>query len=467
MIIARETELAAVGMPPDPDLAFQRGIRLEALARYQESLAAFREAASLLESQGKPADPAIQRQIALVLFRMNQYKDSLAAVIDGARLRNELGLPEDWELSRIRGNCACRLGHYDDALSAYNHAERIQRAQGMDIYPFLSMNRGVVFKELTRYDDALVEFDNTARLLEEQGLPPDHDLEMNRGVVFLNQLRFEDALAAYDRAEVLRTQAGLPEDANLLMNRGLALSNLGKHAEALALYARSEELRSERGQRKDPLLMFHRALTLHSAGQTDLAIEEALQTIDEASRQKMTIKSIYIERLRDWMADKLPGAGNVSGPPMQPLATQNVPSADKQYDVFISYRRKVSQGHAMLLHNHLTQCGLEVFRDQDDLPQGPFRESLIQAVQNSRYLIVLLCEGFFERCSNENDEVRRELRAALECGTTIIPVMMEGYVWPDSSELPEDIRGVSQINAISFSGEFFYAFIDKLMRWMV
>ena len=44
--------------------------------------------------------------------------------------------------------------------------------------------------------------------------------------------------------------------------------------------------------------------------------------------------------------------------------------------------------------------------------------------------------------------------------------MMEGFVWPAEEELPEDIRAVAGINAMSWSTEFFTAFIDKLLKWM-
>ena len=34
------------------------------------------------------------------------------------------------------------------------------------------------------------------------------------------------------------------------------------------------------------------------------------------------------------------------------------------------------------------------------------------------------------------------------------------------NQLPEDIRGVTGINSMSWSTEFFTAFIDKLLKWM-
>ncbi len=63
-------------------------------------------------------------------------------------------------------------------------------------------------------------------------------------------------------------------------------------------------------------------------------------------------------------------------------------------------------------------------------------------------------------------ELEQVLATALHCGTHIIPVMMEGFTWPKTEELPEEIREISELNAMSFSTEFFSAFIDKLLKWM-
>jgi hypothetical protein len=108
-----------------------------------------------------------------------------------------------------------------------------------------------------------------------------------------------------------------------------------------------------------------------------------------------------------------------------------------------------------------------VFRDQDDLAKGHFRDGLVQAVRQSRCLIVLLSPGTLEKCAeNPEDDVLREIRTALQSGTHVIPIMMEGFHWPKPEELPEEIRPFCQINGMSFSSEFFPAFMEKLLRWM-
>lgn len=458
----REEKARSSGLPPDPSLGLERAALLERLARYPEAHAALQDAATARVEQGMEADPEIYKGIATVLFRMNRYLDSLDAIVQSARQREQLGLPEDWELSKLRGNCYYKLGRNAEALSAYNSAERIKQSEGSDPYPYLPMNRGAVYIAMGRHEDALKEFEDCQAQLEQLGLPGHTGLEMNRGVLFASLQRSEEALAAYERAEKLYREAGQPESVNLSLNRGVALTQLGRIEEAMQQFDRSERLRNERGLEPSYNLMFHRALAHFTAGQRSRAIEEAYRSIAECSRLGIPVPGFMAETLQDWLQpvkDALEADQSEAG-----KSTSQVSA--KRYDAFISYRRKASQGHAMLLHNQLTHSGLEVFRDQDDLSHGSFRDRLVDAVRNSRYMLILLTPGFFERCHDEDDEVRREIRAAVEHGIPMIPIMMQGFAWPAASELPEDIRPVASVNAISFSSEFFTAFVDKLLRWM-
>ncbi len=464
-ILLEEAQLLSTGNPPDPALALRRGRLLLALTRYQEALTALEEATAIRQARSLDVDPAINKTRASVLFRMNRYSESLAEIVNSARLRNAQGLPEDWELSKTRGNCLLRMGQYEEALTSYARAEQIQLEQGQEVYPFLSMNRGAVFQELGRLEEALAEFDKTERLLEEQGQPPDHDLTMNRGVVLKVLRRHDESLAAYRLAEELLQRAGLPEDVNLNMNLGELYSEIGRTQEAAQRFERAEELCRERGIQPSDVLIFNQAMNHHRAGQQDRAIAEALRTIEAVSRQNVAVKPFYVETLRDWLTPTTPGStpvGNTRGAKSEPI-----PDSEKRHDVFLSYRRDPGHPYSMLVKLHLEMQGKEVFRDQDDLPAGRFEDALVEAIRYSRHMVVLMTPGFFERCSADPDDVvSREIATALDCGTHIIPVMLEGFVWPKPAELPGQIREIASLNAMSFSTEFLTAFIDKLLKWM-
>jgi tetratricopeptide (TPR) repeat protein len=465
LVMQQEARLLADGQPADPQLVLRRAELLETLSRFPEALAALQEGTSLRQAQGLVPDPAFHRNEASVLFRMNRYSESLAKVVDSAKQRNEQDLPEDWELSKIRGNCLCHMGRFEDALAAYSRAEQIQLSQGETVYPFLSLNRGAVYQELGRLQDALAEFDRTERLLREQGLPPDHDLAMNRGVVLKLLARYDESLAAYMKAEVLLQEAGLPEYDLLLMNLGEIQSELGNTELAAQYFERAEALRRERAMLPSHVLTFNQALNHHRSGRKDLAVAKVLQTIEEMGPQNIAVKPFYVETLRDWLAPQ-PELLVAQQHASQPAALEPVPDHAKLYDAFISYRRDPGLPYSMLIETHLGFRKKTVFRDMDDLQSGRFVDELQAAIRHARHMIILMTPDFFERCANEKDVVRAEVATALRCGTHIIPIMMEGFVWPKADSLPDEIRDICGINAMSYSSEFFTAFIDKLHSWM-
>lgn len=465
LVLTKESKLHAAGQPADSQLALRRGELLEILARFPEALAAFEEGAALRQAQGLAPDPAFHKNEASVLFRMNRYSESLARVIDSAKQRNAQELPEDWELSKIRGNCLCHMGQFEDALAAYSRAEQIQLSQGETVYPFLSLNRGAVYQELGRLKDSLAEFDKTERLLQEQGLPPDHDLAGNRGVVLRLLGRYDESLAAYKEAAWMLQEAGLPENDTFIMNVGELQSELGNTELAAQYFERAERLRRERAMLPSHVLTFNQALNFHRSGQKDLAIANALKTIEELGQQNIAVKPFYVETLRDWLAPQ-PELLVAQQHASQPAALDPVPDNEKLYDVFISYRRDPGLPYSMLIETHLGFKDKTVFRDMDDLQSGRFVDDLHEAIRHARHMIILMTPGFFDRCSDEKDVVRGEVATALSCGTHIIPIMMEGFSWPGVDSLPESIRSITGINGMSYSSEFFTAFIDKLLSWM-
>ena len=94
---------------------------------------------------------------------------------------------------------------------------------------------------------------------------------------------------------------------------------------------------------------------------------------------------------------------------------------NKKYDVFISYRRENGREIARLLQQGLTQRGLRVFFDLDELRDGKFNEALYGAIDAAKNLIIIMSTGALDRCVNEGDWVRRELEHALRKGVNVVP----------------------------------------------
>lgn len=135
-----------------------------------------------------------------------------------------------------------------------------------------------------------------------------------------------------------------------------------------------------------------------------------------------------------------------------------------KYDVFVSYRR-TAYDTANLIAEKLRHAGYRVFFDIDTLTSGKFNEQLLDVIAGCKDFILVLPENALERCSDENDWIRREITCAIENKKNIIPVMLDGFSWP--SELPkgmEELRNYQAIAAVN--REFFDMAVTRLKSYL-
>ena len=134
--------------------------------------------------------------------------------------------------------------------------------------------------------------------------------------------------------------------------------------------------------------------------------------------------------------------------------------------VFISYRRETGSDLAGRICDRLKERGYHVFMDIEDLRNGLFGTALFEAIESSSDVIVILTPNSLDRCVNENDWVRTEIREAIKRNKNIIPVMARGFTF-EGITLPEDISQLPLYSGIAASHELFDASMDKLMAMLV
>lgn len=503
-MLAREQELCDSGQPADMELMFRRLELLHKLRRWKEAIETGGE---LLELLGD-SDDSMRMETLILISRSHAISGNPKIAMEQCRqaeqLQEKLGLPENPWISYNYEMVYRQLGRYEDALAASREAERRFIAQGLPVWPGVWANRGILFSNLGRLEEALEAYDETDRQFSAQGLPPFAGNAVNRSAIFMHMGRYEEALAALDEAERRFIEQGQPVFHGIFAHRGevhamlgnyrmallscdeaerMAAENgvaadpateilrarclgyLGRYEDALEAYARAEKLAKEQDRGDNWGLYFSRAVTHHKAGNMSEAGRDIYRAILTCGKLGIEASSFLLETLQDWLVSDTEGLVSEQHA-SQPEAVQPVPDNEKKHDVFICYRREPSLANSMLLQAHMEIKQKTVFRDQEGLSSGRFEDGLQDAIRYSRHMVLLLSPGFFSRCMDEKDVVRKEIATALHSGTHIIPVMMEGFEWPAEDELPEDIRAVKDINAMSWSTEFFTAFIDKLLKWM-
>ncbi len=144
----------------------------------------------------------------------------------------------------------------------------------------------------------------------------------------------------------------------------------------------------------------------------------------------------------------------------------------KKFEIFISYRRKGGYDTAKLIYDRLRMDGYSVSFDIDTLVNGNFDVELEQRVNDCKDFLLVLSPGIFDRffASNEdydpeNDWVRREIICALKTGKNIVPLALEGFVFPKS--LPPEVKDIKNKNAIDLYPKYFEAAYEKIKSFLI
>jgi YVTN family beta-propeller protein len=143
--------------------------------------------------------------------------------------------------------------------------------------------------------------------------------------------------------------------------------------------------------------------------------------------------------------------------------------------VFLSYRREETRHIAGRLADRLAErLGPEqVFMDVDTIePGADFAAVIAREVVSCRILIALIGPTWLtstgrwrrRRLDDPDDFVVLEIRAALERGIPVIPVLVDGAVMPDRSDLPEGLQRLARRNAVLLDHATFRSDLTNLLN---
>ena len=152
--------------------------------------------------------------------------------------------------------------------------------------------------------------------------------------------------------------------------------------------------------------------------------------------------------------------------------------------IFISYRRTDSEGYAGRLYDALSGIfGIDkIFIDVEGIPPGSDFPSYIEVpLQSCQVMLVLIGPSWLNikgasgtrRLFESDDLVRKEIKAGLDKGIIVIPVLLQNTPMPKEEELPNEIKELSARNAISLTHKGFNDEVNKLaqqitqaIRWL-
>jgi hypothetical protein len=140
--------------------------------------------------------------------------------------------------------------------------------------------------------------------------------------------------------------------------------------------------------------------------------------------------------------------------------------------VFISYRRDDSDGEARAIYNRLAQetDAENLFLDVEAIGAGEkWKDRIDDMLKGIRAVLVVIGPHWLDLLNARSgtgtfDAVRMEIAASIEKpGVHVFPVLVKGASLPASSALPEDLRGLTDLNAIEVHNSSWSSDIQRLV----
>src|SRR4051794_5973990 len=142
--------------------------------------------------------------------------------------------------------------------------------------------------------------------------------------------------------------------------------------------------------------------------------------------------------------------------------------------IFLSYRRQETEHVAGRLADRLGERfgTSRVFMDIDSIPPGAdFVEAINSAVSRCDVLLAMIGPGWTDleddeghrRLDDPGDFVVLEVRAALERGIPVIPVLVDGARMPRQNQLPKPLEPLATRNAVHVDAETFRSDVSVLI----
>ncbi len=145
--------------------------------------------------------------------------------------------------------------------------------------------------------------------------------------------------------------------------------------------------------------------------------------------------------------------------------------------IFVSYRRTDSAGYAGRLYDHLSEAFGEkdIFIDIDSIRAGTdFLHAITETLDKSDAVLVVIGRGWFSvdpqsgarRIDKPDDPVRLEVGMALSAGRLVIPVLFDGVAMPSDNDLPDPLKGLTRLHAVTVAHQSFKGDVQRLVTML-
>jgi TIR domain-containing protein len=140
---------------------------------------------------------------------------------------------------------------------------------------------------------------------------------------------------------------------------------------------------------------------------------------------------------------------------------------DARDKIFISYRKRDAPGWATLIYFRLcSEFGKQrVFQDITIPPGADWRQRIESELDTCAVVVAVIGRHWASnpRLNKPDDLLRLELAVSLQKGIPVIPVLVDGAALPRPEELPDDLKGLLDWQALTIPEDDFERGLDRLV----
>jgi hypothetical protein len=123
--------------------------------------------------------------------------------------------------------------------------------------------------------------------------------------------------------------------------------------------------------------------------------------------------------------------------------------------VFISYRRNPSSEFARYIRRELSDAGVSVFLDVENITKGRFENVISDGIEKAdSFLLILAPETL------KSEWVQKEVKLALDLGKNIVPLLMPDFRMEE--HVPEEMTALRRLHGIPYNHHYAEAALDKV-----
>jgi tetratricopeptide (TPR) repeat protein len=228
------------------------GLALREVRRFEEAVIAHQaDLTSCRETGDRRGEARALNNLGLALFESHQIEKAIAACQDAANIFRETGdqYRGAMTLSNL-GSLLQEVHRFEEAISACQNAADIFRGTGDRHGEASALNNlGLALVEVHRFEEAIAACQDAADIHRETGNRNGEGMAVNNlGTVFRKAGRFEEAITAHqDAADIDRETGDRHSEGITLNSLGLALREVGRFEEAITAHQDAADIFRETG----------------------------------------------------------------------------------------------------------------------------------------------------------------------------------------------------------------------------